>query len=74
MKMNDSDFSKMFIEMYSDIKALKASSEDNQKCQEDMKKDVEDLKSFKNKMLAMGAILSVIAGLLGDWIKNKFFS
>ena len=74
MKMNDSDFSKMFIEMYSDIKALKASSEENQKCQENMKKDIEDLKSFKNKMLAMGAGLSVIAGLLGDWIKNKFFS
>lgn len=74
MKMNDSDFSKMFIEMYSDIKALKASDEEK-KCQsEDMKKDIDELKTFKNRMLTIGAVLSIIAGLIGDWIKNKFFS
>ena len=73
MKMNETEFSKMFIEMYSDIKALKANADENKNCQEKLKKDIEELKGFKNKMLAIGAGLSIIAGVIGDWIKNKFF-
>lgn len=73
MKINDNDFSKMFIEMYADIKAMRSEFDEIKKVNKANCEEIEKIKGFKNKMLAIGSGLAVISGVVADWIRSKFF-
>ena len=48
--MNETDVLKMIIEMHSDLKVLRENAESEKKIREQLCEDIQDLKSFKNKI------------------------
>ena len=69
MKLEETEIAKMFLEMYADIKTIKATNEGNCKRQDAKEKEqdeklcqlvqqVDELKSFKTKLLTISSIIA----------------